>query len=284
MPRPLRTDFEGAIHHVMNRGVDRQRVFFADADRVEFGRRLANIHADFGVETLAYCLMDNHYHLLLRTPNGDLSSAMQQLGGLYTRHTNDRIGRDGPLFRGRFHSILVTTDRYLMWVTRYIHRNPLDISGITNVVDYRWSSFRAYVGLRPSAPFLNTGPVLSLFGGDRGQLVETTTDHTRSILDSGSISAEDLEQLASLASAEHDLECETSTDVRRMKQSLLLATIAHLDRPDLRDDVLARFDFPSNSARRMATHRARRKFTADPALTPLFDRFLTTIGEQRPAA
>jgi REP element-mobilizing transposase RayT len=116
MGRQPRTDVEGGIHHVMNRGVDHQQIFFADADRVEFGRLLGEIHTKWGVETLAYCLMDNHYHLILHTPDGGLSEAMQYLGVVYTRHTNDRVGRDGPICRGRFASMLVTTDSYLLGV------------------------------------------------------------------------------------------------------------------------------------------------------------------------
>ena len=80
-------------------------MFFADEDRIEFGRVLGEIHERFGVETLAYCLVPNHYHLLLRCPDGGLSAAMQHLGSTFTRRMNDRAGRDGPLFRGRFHAI-----------------------------------------------------------------------------------------------------------------------------------------------------------------------------------
>ena len=133
---------------MMNRGVNRQLVFFSDADRVEFGRVLAEMHQRFGVETLAYCLMPNHYHLVLRCPDGGLSDAMQHVGSTYTRRTNTRVGRDGPLFRGRFHAIHVADDVYLKWVVRYIHRNAVDIAGIQGCEDYRWSSYRSYLGLR----------------------------------------------------------------------------------------------------------------------------------------
>jgi REP element-mobilizing transposase RayT len=176
MPSTPRRESTTGIHHVMNRGVDHGIVFFDDEDRIELGRRLGAIHRDHEVSTLAYCLMDNHFHLLVRAPPGRLSPAMQHLESVYTRHTNERIGRDGPMFRGRFRSIPVETDPYLMWVTRYIHRNPLVIPGVRRPATYRWSSYRAYLGLRPTPSFLDLGPVLSLFAGRRDELMAFTED------------------------------------------------------------------------------------------------------------
>jgi REP element-mobilizing transposase RayT len=167
MARPLRIDTEDGWHHVMNRGADRARVFLDDTDRVEFGIRLADIHDRFGVETHGYCLLDTHFHLLLHCPQGGLSDAMQRLGSLYTRHVNDRLGRDGALFRGRFHSKPIQDDRYLLAAVRYVHRNALDVSGVHDVEQYRWSSHRAYLGRRRLVPWLRTDVVLSHFGGDR---------------------------------------------------------------------------------------------------------------------
>jgi REP element-mobilizing transposase RayT len=166
MARPLRIDIEDGWYHVMNRGADHGAVFLDDSDRIEFGTRLADIHDRFGIETHAYCLMDTHYHLLLHCPHGRLSSSMQRFGSLYTRHVNDRLGRDGPLFRGRFHSKPIVHDRYLLAATRYIHRNALDVRGVDSVEQYRWSSHRTYLGLRGRPAWLRTDTVLSGFGGD----------------------------------------------------------------------------------------------------------------------
>jgi hypothetical protein len=94
---------------------------------------------------------------------------MQQLGSVFTRHVNERLGRDGPLFRGRFRSIAVTDDRQLLATTRYIHRNALDIVGVTDVAGYRWSSHRTYLGLRAAPPWLRTEIVLAYFAGDPDQ-------------------------------------------------------------------------------------------------------------------
>ena len=167
MARPLRIDNEDGWHHVMNRGADHAVVFLDDTDRVEFGTRLSDIHERFGVETHAYCLLDTHYHLLLHCPRGGLSEAMQRLSSIYTRHVNDRVGRDGALFRGRFHSKSIEDDRYLLAAARYVHRNALDVAGVREVDRYRWSSHRAYLGLRRPVPWLRTDVVLSHFDGDR---------------------------------------------------------------------------------------------------------------------
>ena len=158
----------------MNRGVDRQAVYLTDADRREFLRLLGEAHERYEVETLAYCLMDNHFHLLCREISGGLSEAMQHLGSVYTRHTNARVGRDGPLFRGRFHSIPVETDPYLLWVSRYIHRNPLDLPGVRNIARYRWSSYPAYLGKRRPDEFLNTNLLLEYFDQDPTRLARFT--------------------------------------------------------------------------------------------------------------
>lgn len=150
----------------MNRGADRRNVFFDDSDRIEFGARLADIYERFGVETHAYCLMDNHYHTLFHCPDGGLSLAMQRLGSLYTRHVNDRLGRDGALFRGRFHSRVITSEAHLVAAARYIHRNPLDLPGIDQPDGYRWSSHRTYLGFREPPPWMVTSTVLGAFDGD----------------------------------------------------------------------------------------------------------------------
>ena len=160
MARTTRPDIENGWHHVMNRGIDHADVFFSDSDRIEFGQRLADVFARFGVRTHAYCLMDNHFHLLVHCPGAGLSDAMQRLGSLYTRHVNDRLGRDGPLFRGRFHSRLIVDERQLVATVRYIHRNALDLPGVRSAKEYRWSSHRTYLGLRSKPAWLCTSPVL----------------------------------------------------------------------------------------------------------------------------
>lgn len=122
MGRTLRPDRPGGWHHVVNRGVDHQPIFFDDSDRVDFGRLLGVGHDRFGVEVHAYCLMTNHFHLLVHCPCGGLSGFMHDVTATFTRHVNDRLGRDGSLVRGRFRSFTVDSDAYVLCVTRYIHR------------------------------------------------------------------------------------------------------------------------------------------------------------------
>ena len=125
MARPLRIEFPGAWHHAMNRGNARQTIFLDKGDYRAFLDLLDECSSMWGLECHAYCLMPNHYHLLLSTPSGNLSRAMRHLDGVYTQRFNRRHDRDGHLFRGRYKAILVDADSYLLQVARYIHLNPI---------------------------------------------------------------------------------------------------------------------------------------------------------------
>ena len=125
MARPLRIEYPGAWYHAMNRGASGRAIFQSDRDRHAFLALFGDIAATFGVEVHAYCLMGNHYHLLLRTPRGNLSRALRHLNGVYTQRYNRTHGTDGPLFRGRFKAVLVDADTYLAALSRYIHLNPV---------------------------------------------------------------------------------------------------------------------------------------------------------------
>ena len=164
MPRMPRRQYAGAWHHVMNRGANHQATFLTANDRLAFLALLGEVVDKFGIEVHAYCLMTNHFHVLIRTLEPVLDTAMQRLIGGYTRHFNDRHERDGALFRGRYCSILVETERYLAALTRYIHRNPTSICG-PKFPAYPWSSYPAYRGDRVVEPWLSTAFTLEICGG-----------------------------------------------------------------------------------------------------------------------
>jgi putative transposase len=166
MGRAERQDIEGGWHHVMNRGADGERIFLTRTDGEAFERLLGEGADLLGVEVHAYCLMPNHFHLLLHCPNRGLSKFMQRLGVKYTRRINERRGGDGPLFRSRFRSRLVDSEDYIAQAGRYIHRNPLDLAGVHDVVTYRWSSMRCYAGLAVPPPWLHTATLLAMCSGD----------------------------------------------------------------------------------------------------------------------
>lgn len=151
----------------MNRGAQRGRVFDDDTDRELFLSTLADAHERWGVETHAFALMGNHFHLLVRDDKGQLSRAMRHVCGVHTLRFNRRHGRDGPLFRGRFRSRLVQTDEYLAELVRYIHANPLDIDGVEQAGAYAWSSHRHYLSPPSARPsWLHTEEVFQRIGGD----------------------------------------------------------------------------------------------------------------------
>lgn len=125
MARPLRLEFPGAIYHVTSRGNARNAIFLDDEDRVLFLACLGAVVTRFGWWCHAYCLMDNHYHLLIETPEGDLSRGMRQLNGVYTQRFNRRHGRAGHVFQGRFKAIVVDRDSYLLELCRYVVLNPI---------------------------------------------------------------------------------------------------------------------------------------------------------------
>ncbi len=162
MARPCRIEYEGALYHVLARGNDRRNVFTDDRDRFRFLDITGEMSERFEVEVMAYVLMDNHYHLLLRTRRANLSKSMQWLGATYTRRFNNRHSRCGHLFQGRFKSILVENDTYLYRLSHYIHRNPVRAGMTARLADYRWSSYPNYAYGRRDPDWLATDLILAL--------------------------------------------------------------------------------------------------------------------------
>lgn len=167
MARPLRLEFSGALYHITSRGDRRESIYDSDDDRTVFLLVLAEVCDTYNWVCHAYCLMDNHYHLLIETPDGNLSKGMRQLNGVYTQRFNRAHHRVGHVFQGRYKSILVDKDSYLLEVARYIVLNPVRAGMVQLAKDWPWSSYRATSGQAPHPPFLATGWLLSAFAKQR---------------------------------------------------------------------------------------------------------------------
>ena len=245
-------------HHVVNRGAARQTVFFDDRDRVEFERLLGLAHDRFGVVVHSYCWMTNHYHLLVECPDGGLSEAMHLVGSLYVRHVNDRLDRDGPLFRSRFFAKPVMSDAYVERLVRYIHRNPAAIVGDDRLIDYRWSSLRTHLGFRRSPDWLCSASVLELCGGADGlRRLVLAPDGV-----CGPPGPDELMAVIDLMIDENELAA------RRSQANRTVATLL-LDQLDdgARTELGRRLAFPTMQAEYAARTRARRRARDYPELS-----------------
>lgn len=145
MSRPLRIEYCGAWYHIMNRGRRQEAIFSDRIDYDIFLSLLMETSEMWNVRVTAYCLMTNHYHILLQTPDANISRSMRHLNSLYTQKYNRRHGYDGPLFRGRYKSILVPEDSYLLQLVRYIHKNPVKAGLVSEMGNYPWSSYNGYL-------------------------------------------------------------------------------------------------------------------------------------------
>jgi len=156
MTRPLRIEYPGAVYHVTSRGNEKKAVFKDDKDRENFLNTLQHVNKRYNWLCHAYCLMDNHYHLLVETPEGNLSLGMRQLNGVFTQARNKRYNKTGHLFQGRFKGILIQKDSHLLEVCRYVVLNPLR-AGITEGPEqWKWSSYRATAG-KDASPLSHDG-------------------------------------------------------------------------------------------------------------------------------
>jgi len=161
MARPLRLEFEGALYHITSRGNARESIFLDNGDRARFLEILGDVVDRFGWICHAYCLMTNHYHFLIETPDADLSHGMHLLNGVYTQWFNHRHDRVGHLFQGRFKAILVEKDTHLLELVRYVVLNPIRAKTVRSVRDWPWSSYRATAGQAEAPGFLTIGWILS---------------------------------------------------------------------------------------------------------------------------
>jgi REP element-mobilizing transposase RayT len=244
----------------MNRGGARRAIFHTAGDGSRFVDLVGETAERQRVTVLAYCLMSNHFHLLVTCPEGGLSAFMHRIGALYARHHNDRLGRDGPIFRGRFHSLLIDSEEYLACAGRYIHRNPLDVRPPQPLDEYRWSSYRYYVTDLRAPDWLSTAELLSPLREAAAYRTFVEDCHDRGPLD----------WAVDTAILEADDEDVAVASIRRT------VILAMLDRADGRtvERLVRLVSFPSDGARRAALHRSRKHLDEHPGVLAIVERAL----------
>ena len=164
MARPLRIEYPEAFYHVTSRGNERKDIFKSRKDREQFLSYLQSAVERYGAVIHAYCLMTNHYHLLVETPHGNLSEIMRHINGAYTTYFNVKRKRAGHLFQGRYKAIVVEADEYALELSRYIHLNPVRAGMVSSPEDHEWSSYRCYAGFETEPAWLTSNLVLGSFG------------------------------------------------------------------------------------------------------------------------
>lgn len=194
MSRPLRVERAACWYHVMARGINRQNIFLDDSDRLHWLALLAEMSLRFCMRIHAYAMLDNHYHVIVEAQEANLSRAMQWLQTSYSMWHNRRHGRIGPLFQGRFRSVVVEDSRWGYELSVYVHMNPLRLEKyrlskrdrkaartgrnrpptakevrerLLKLRQYRWSSYRAYAGYERSPKWLTSSELLKRAGGER---------------------------------------------------------------------------------------------------------------------
>ncbi|MBE0634678.1 transposase [Candidatus Bipolaricaulota bacterium] len=171
MARPLRIEYEGAVHHITSRGNARAEIFLSDDDRNLFLEIFSKVAARNDWICHAYCLMSNHYHLLIETPAPSLSRGMQLLNGIYTQKFNRQNKRSGHVFQGRFKAILVEKESYLLELARYVVLNPVRAHMVPSASDWPWSNYLATCGQTEVPEFLETDWTLSQFDTKRARAI-----------------------------------------------------------------------------------------------------------------
>ncbi len=163
MARPLRIEYPGALYHITARGNRKEYIFKSDRDRIVFLKILNETITRYHFVCYAYCLMPNHYHLLIETPNGNLSMGIRELNGVYAQKLNQNYKTVGHVFQGRYKAILVEKESYLLELSRYIVLNPVRAGLVQYPWEWPWSSYQATVGRVEKPKFLSTEWILSQF-------------------------------------------------------------------------------------------------------------------------
>lgn len=169
MARPLRIEFPGALYHVTSRGDGREKIYLDNKDRKLWLDILQQVYERFNWLIHAYCQMENHYHMLVETPDGNLAKGMRQLNGVYTQRFNQNYGRVGHVYQGRYKAILVQKEAYLLELSRYIVLNPVRAGMVRTARDWPWSNYRATTGMTAKPDWLQTEWILASFGKNNRQ-------------------------------------------------------------------------------------------------------------------
>lgn len=186
MARPLRIQFENALYHVTSRGNEKGEIFLEDRDRYVLLKLLKQVVERYEWVISAYCFMGNHYHLLVRTPNANLSIGMRQLNGVYAQYFNKQHERVGHLFQGRFSAILIKDEERLLTVARYIVLNPMRAGLVSNPADWRWSSYRCTAGIAGKSSIFDPDQILCFFSNKRGSACQQYINFVKEGIGGGS--------------------------------------------------------------------------------------------------
>jgi putative transposase len=179
MSRPLRLELAGGFYHITSRGDRREDIYLEETDRNKWLELLGQVCQRYNWRCHAYCLMTNHYHIVVETIEGNLSQGMRQLNGVYTQYFNHSHQRVGHVFQGRYKGILVDKDSYLIELTRYVVLNPVRAHMVSHENDWPWSSYHSMIGAQSAPDWLETDCLLSQFSVHRNRAIVLYKDYVR---------------------------------------------------------------------------------------------------------
>ena len=185
MARPLRILYPGAFYHITSRGNEQKALFKSKRDREKFIEYLESATERYDAVIHAYCLMDNHYHILLETPSGNLSKIMAHINGAYTNYFNAKRERSGHLFQGRYKAILVEADEYAKELSRYIHLNPVRANIVEHPEEYEWSGYGYFTGKKKAPEWLKMDFILGYFGKKLSDSQKNYRDYVNVFINQG---------------------------------------------------------------------------------------------------
>ena len=230
MARPLRIEFPGALYHVTSRGNDRKDIYLDNGDRKLWLNILQQVCERFSWIIHAYCQMGNHFHMLVETPDGNLAKGMRQLNGVYTQRFNQKYGRVGHVYQGRYKAILVQKDAYLLELSRYIVLNPTRAGMVRTARDWAWSNYRATAGMTAKPDWLQIEWILGIFSKNKR---DAQNAYRRFVSDGRNNSSpwENLKHQIYLGSAEFVKEMQSKVDLEQYQTEIPKKQVRPVARP-----------------------------------------------------